>query len=135
MGADSRAEAETSAAAETTAAAESESDRRKQKRVALNIPLMISIYQWQEAGSFAGQSVEAVLSDVSEDGLQIASSIPLEKDMFVVIHFQQETSLPPMTARIIRIERKEGLFHYGCLLSGLALYQRLQLKEYIESHG
>ncbi|CAI6079075.1 2-hydroxy-3-oxopropionate reductase [Cohnella sp. JJ-181] len=135
IGADSRAEAETSAAAETTAAAESESDRRKQKRVALNIPLMISIYQWQEAGSFAGQSVEAVLSDVSEDGLQIASSIPLEKDMFVVIHFQQETSLPPMTARIIRIERKEGLFHYGCLLSGLALYQRLQLKEYIESHG
>ncbi|MFC3799676.1 PilZ domain-containing protein [Cohnella sp. GCM10012308] len=114
---------------------DSDSDRRKKKRVALNIPLMISIYQWEQAGSFAGQSVDAVLSDVSEDGLQVAASIPLEKDMFVVIHFQQETSLPPMTARIIRIERKDGLFHYGCLLSGLALYQRLQLKEYIESHG
>lgn len=128
---------ETSAAAETVEAADeaAESDRRRQKRVALNIPLMISIYQWEQAGSFAGQSVDAVLSDVSEDGLQVATSIPLEKDMFVVIHFQQETSLPPMTARIIRIERKDGLFHYGCLLSGLALYQRLQLKEYIESHG
>lgn len=131
------AAAEVSATAEaaTAEAATAAADRRRQKRVALNIPLMISIYQWEQAGSFAGQSAAAVLNDVSEDGLQIASSIPLEKDMFVIIHFQQETSLPPMTARIIRIERQDGLFHYGCLLSGLALYQRLQLKEYIESHG
>ncbi|SFB28306.1 3-hydroxyisobutyrate dehydrogenase [Cohnella sp. OV330] len=138
IGRDKQADDEVSAAAaveETDEESESESDRRKKKRVALNIPLMISIYQWEQAGSFAGQSVDAVLNDVSEDGLQVATSIPLEKDMFVVIHFQQETSLPPMTARIIRIERKEGLFHYGCLLSGLALYQRLQLKEYIESNG
>lgn len=138
IGRDKRADEEVSAAAaieETDEESESESDRRKKKRVALNIPLMISIYQWEQAGSFAGQSVDAVLNDVSEDGLQVATSIPLEKDMFVVIHFQQETSLPPMTARIIRIERKDGLFHYGCLLSGLALYQRLQLKEYIESNG
>ncbi|MDG0791652.1 PilZ domain-containing protein [Cohnella ginsengisoli] len=134
MGRVKGADEEVSAAAEVQEA-ETDADRRKKKRVALNIPLMISIYQWEQAGSFAGQSVDAVLNDVSEDGLQVASSIPLEKDMFVVIHFQQETSLPPMTARIIRIERKEGQFHYGCLLSGLALYQRLQLKEYIESHG
>lgn len=142
IGRDKRAGDEVSAAAEIVDAKsdsdsdlDSDSDRRKKKRVALNIPLMISIYQWEQAGSFAGQSVDAVLNDVSEDGLQVATSIPLEKDMFVVIHFQQDTGLPPMTARIIRIERKEGLFHYGCLLSGLALYQRLQLKEYIESHG
>lgn len=148
IGQDKRAGDEVSAAAEIVDAksysdpdldldsdSDSDSDRRKKKRVALNIPLMISIYQWEQAGSFAGQSVDAVLNDVSEDGLQVATSIPLEKDMFVVIHFQQDTGLPPMTARIIRIERKEGLFHYGCLLSGLALYQRLQLKEYIESHG
>jgi len=136
IGRDEAAAEEISATAEASSkSAETDADRRKQKRVSLNIPLMISIYQWEQAGSFAGQSVEAVLSDVSEDGLQVASSIPLEKDMFVVIHFQQETSLPPMTARIIRIERKDGLFHYGCLLSGLALYQRLQLKEYIESHA
>lgn len=134
IGRDKRADEEVSAAA-VAEESDTDSDRRKKKRVALNIPLMISIYQWEQAGSFAGQSVDAVLSDVSEDGLQVAASIPLEKDMFVVIHFQQETSLPPMTARIIRIERKDGLFHYGCLLSGLALYQRLQLKEYIESHG
>lgn len=117
------------------AAAASSSERRKQTRVPLDIPVMMSIYQWQEAGSFSGQSVEGSLLDVSEDGVQIGSKFPLEQDMFVVIHFLKESELPPMTAKVIRIERKNGQFQYGCLLAGLPLYQRLQLKQYIDSHA
>lgn len=117
----------------TTAAQRSE--RRKQTRLPLDIPVMMSIYQWQEAGSFSGQSVEGSLLDVSEDGVQIGSKFPLEQDMFVVIHFLKESELPPMTAKVIRIERKNGLFQYGCLLAGLPLYQRIQLKQYIERHA
>jgi 3-hydroxyisobutyrate dehydrogenase-like beta-hydroxyacid dehydrogenase len=110
------------------------SNRRKKARIPLEIPVMLSIYQWLQEGSFTGQSVEGVLNDVSEDGLQIASSFPLEHDMFVVIHLPPAAGLPPMTGRIIRIEKKSGLFHYGCLLSALPLYQKIQLKEYIEKH-
>ncbi|WP_027087715.1 NAD(P)-binding domain-containing protein [Cohnella panacarvi] len=127
---------ETPVAAATKAAVgdESSAERRKQTRVPLDIPVMMSIYQWQEAGSFSGQSVEGSLLDVSEDGVQIASKFPLEQDMFVVIHFLKKSELPPMTAKVIRIERKNGQFQYGCLLAGLPLYQRLQLKQYIDSH-
>ncbi len=107
-------------------------DRRKKTRVPLDIPLMMSVYQWEGDGGFRGQSVDGRLLDLSEDGLQIESEFPLEKDMFIVIHFRQESQLPPMTARIIRIERNsKGAFKYGCLLSGLPLYQRLQLQDYI----
>jgi len=122
-------------AKKASAAAASSSERRKQTRVPLDIPVMMSIYQWQEAGSFSGQSVEGSLLDVSEDGVQIGSKFPLEQDMFVVIHFLKESELPPMTAKVIRIERKNGQFQYGCLLAGLPLYQRLQLKQYIDSHA
>lgn len=122
-------------AAQKKAAAASSSDRRKQTRLPLDIPVMMSIYQWQEAGSFSGQSVEGSLLDVSEDGVQIGSKFPLEQDMFVVIHFLKESELPPMTAKVIRIERKNGQFQYGCLIAGLPLYQRLQLKQYIESRA
>lgn len=121
-------------AAAKAKAAEQNSERRKQTRLPLDIPVMMSVYQWQEAGAFSGQSVEGSLLDVSEDGVQIGSKFPLEQDMFVVIHFLKESDLPPMTAKVIRIERKNGQFLYGCLLAGLPLYQRLQLKEYIESH-
>lgn len=121
-------------AVQKKATAASSSDRRKQTRLPLDIPVMMSIYQWQEAGSFSGQSVEGSLLDVSEDGVQIGSKFPLEQDMFVVIHFLKESELPPMTAKVIRIERKNGQFQYGCLLAGLPLYQRLQLKQYIDSH-
>ncbi|MFB9279707.1 PilZ domain-containing protein [Cohnella cellulosilytica] len=106
-------------------------ERRRKTRVPLDIPLMMSIYQWEGDGGFRGQSVHGRLLDLSEDGLLIESEFPLEKDMFIVIHFQQESQLPPMTARIIRIDRSKGAFQYGCLLSGLPLYQRLQLQEYI----
>lgn len=110
-------------------------ERRKKARLPLSIPVMLSIYQWQDAGGFSGQSVEGTLLDVSEDGVQIGSSFPLEQDMFVVVHFQGASELPPMTAKVIRIERKNGQFQYGCLLAGLPLYQRLQLKAYIENHA
>jgi hypothetical protein len=45
----------------------------------------------------------------------------------------EESALPPMTARIIRIQRKDDLFHYGCLLTALPPYQRKQLETYINS--
>lgn len=126
------------AAADETAAAAVEagsgSERRKKTRLPLSIPVMMSIYQWQDAGGFSGQSVEGTLLDVSEDGVLIRSTFPLEQDMFVVIHFQEASELPPMTAKVIRIKRKDGQFEYGCLLAGLPLYQRLQLKAYIEGH-
>lgn len=111
------------------------SERRKKTRLPLDIPLMMSIYQWEGEGAFSGQSVVGHLRDLSEDGIQIYSEFPLERDMFVVLHFLQESSLPPMTARIIRIERHNGMFKYGCMLTALPLYQRIQLKEYIESQS
>ncbi|MFC3345801.1 PilZ domain-containing protein [Paenibacillus abyssi] len=99
----------------------------------MEIPLMLSVYQWEQAGSFSGQTIEGKLLDLSDSGLQISSSIRLEKDMFVVIHFLQEAGLPPITARIIRIEQQDDIFHYGCMLTGLSPYQRLQLEQYIHS--
>jgi 3-hydroxyisobutyrate dehydrogenase-like beta-hydroxyacid dehydrogenase len=110
-------------------------ERRKKTRLPLDIPLMMSIYQWEGDGAFTGQSVIGYLLDLSEDGIQIESDFPLEIDMFVVIHFLQEAALPPMTGRIIRIERNNGTFKYGCMLAGLPLYQRLQLQEYIASQS
>lgn len=121
------------AAAEAPAPAAA-SNRRRKARIPLEIPVMVSIYQWLQEGSFSGQSVQGILNDVSEDGLQIASPFPLEHDMFVVIHLPPEAGLPPMTGRIIRIEKKKGAFQYGCLLSALPLYQKIQLKDYIEQH-
>jgi len=119
-----------SAAEQTTRLASTE--RRKKARVPLNIPLMMSIYQWEQEGSFAGQSEVGYLRDLSEEGIQIESAFPLAKDMFVVIHFLQDSELPPMTARIIRIEKANEMFRYGCMLSALPLYQLIQLKAYIE---
>lgn len=126
---------ELESSATTTPAGKNDSDRRKKTRLPLNIPLMMSIYQWEGDGAFSGQSVQGHLRDLSEDGIQIESEFPLERDMFVVLHFLQKSELPPMTARIIRIERHNGMFKYGCMLSALPLYQRLQLKEYIESQS
>lgn len=108
-------------------------ERRRSERVTVRIPVMMSIYEWQREGAFSGQSAEGFVVDLSDSGLQIASRLPLAIDMFAVIHFMEESALPPMTARIIRIERKDGLFHYGCLLSALPPYQRKQLETYIES--
>jgi 3-hydroxyisobutyrate dehydrogenase-like beta-hydroxyacid dehydrogenase len=108
-------------------------ERRRSERVQVRIPVMMSIYEWQQEGSFSGQTAEGFVVDLSENGLQIASKLPLALDMFAVIHFMEESALPPMTARIIRIRRKDDYFHYGCLLSALPPYQRKQLETYINS--
>ena len=59
---------------------------------------------------------------------------PLAPDMFIVIHFPQEAELPPITARVIRIETEGRNFRYGCMLSGLPPYVRIKLEQYIEDH-
>lgn len=110
------------------------SERRRSFRVPLNIQLHVSIHQWEKEGAFSGQSVKATLLDLSEDGIKIASDLPLAMDMFVVIHFPKEAQLPPITGKIIRIDHKDDTFHYGCLISGLAPHTRIQLEAYIRSH-
>lgn len=107
------------------------SERRRANRISMGIKLQLSVYQWEQEGSFTGQTIEGVLYDLSESGLQVISSFPLAKDMFVVIHFPQEADLPPITGKIVRIEAKEGKFRYGCMLSGIAPYIRLKLESYI----
>ncbi|QHT62774.1 NAD-binding protein [Paenibacillus lycopersici] len=108
-------------------------DRRRSERLSINVPLKMAVYQWEREGSFTGQLLDCTLRDLSDSGLQIVSSAPLELDMFVVIYFPQDAELPPVTGRIIRIEQHEGSFRYGCMLAGLAPYQRLQLEAYINS--
>ena len=110
------------------------SNRRRDVRVPLNIKLQISIYQWQAEGSFSGQSLDAWLYDLSESGMQVVCDVPLATEMFVVIHFPKEAELPPITSKIIRIERHDDTFHYGCLISGMAPYTRIKLEGYIAKH-
>ncbi|MEW9699910.1 NAD(P)-binding domain-containing protein [Paenibacillus sp. SI8] len=110
------------------------SERRRNTRVKLDIKLMLSIYQWEQEGSFSGQNIEGSLFDLSESGLQITSDFPLAPDMFVVLHFPQEAELPPITARVIRIETNGQQFRYGCMLSGLPPYVRIKLEQFIEQH-
>ncbi|MEK8131042.1 NAD(P)-binding domain-containing protein [Paenibacillus filicis] len=106
-------------------------ERRRNTRLQMNIGLHLSVYQWEQEGSFSGQLIEGTLVDLSESGMRILSSFPLAKDMFIVIHFPQEAGLPPVTARIIRIDPDHGQFLYGCLLSGLPPHVRLKIEEYI----
>jgi 3-hydroxyisobutyrate dehydrogenase-like beta-hydroxyacid dehydrogenase len=110
-------------------------ERRRDERVQMDIKLLLSVYQWEQEGSFTGQNIEGTLRDLSESGLQIASTFPLARDMFVVIHFPQEAELPPITGRIIRIESQPEGFRYGCMLSGLPPYVRLKLEQYIQSQS
>jgi 3-hydroxyisobutyrate dehydrogenase-like beta-hydroxyacid dehydrogenase len=109
-------------------------ERRRNTRVKLDIKLLLSIYQWEQEGAFSGQNIEGTLYDLSESGLQITSSFPLASDMFIVIHFPKDADLPPITARVIRIDSYENQFHYGCMLSGLPPYVRIKLEKYIEDH-
>ena len=108
------------------------SERRKSVRIPMRIKLQLSIYQWQQEGAFSGQHIEGEIYDLSENGLQIASTFPLAQDMFVVIHFPPDANLPPITGKIIRIETHVHEFRYGCLLSGLQPYTRIQLEKYIK---
>ncbi len=109
-------------------------ERRRNTRVKLDIKLLLSVYQWEQEGSFSGQNIQGTLYNLSESGLQISSHFPLAQDMFVVIHFPQEADLPPITARVIRIESKDEQFRYGCMLSGIPPYVRIKLEQYIQDH-
>lgn len=109
-------------------------ERRKNTRVQLDINLKLSIYQWEQEGSFSGQNIDGTLFDLSESGLQITTNVLLAPDMFVVIHFPQEADLPPITGRVIRIVTEGRSFRYGCMLSGLPPYVRIKLEQYIEEH-
>jgi 3-hydroxyisobutyrate dehydrogenase-like beta-hydroxyacid dehydrogenase len=109
-------------------------ERRKNTRVQLDINLKLSIYQWEQEGSFSGQNIDGTLFDLSESGLQITTNVLLAPDMFVVIHFPQEAGLPPITGRVIRIVTEGRSFRYGCMLSGLPPYVRIKLEQYIEDH-
>ncbi len=106
-------------------------ERRRNARLQLDIQLHMSVYQWEQEGSFSGQLLEGKLVDLSESGMRIVSGSPLAKDMFIVIHFPRESGLPPVTARIIRIDQEGEQFRYGCMLSGLSPHVRLQIEEYI----
>ncbi|KQX52011.1 MULTISPECIES: NAD(P)-binding domain-containing protein [unclassified Paenibacillus] len=121
-------------AAEKPASPLSGRERRRNTRVKLDISLKLSIYQWEQEGSFSGQNIDGTLFDLSESGLQITSAAPLAPDMFIVIHFPQEAELPPITARVIRIEPDGRNFRYGCMLSALPPYVRIKLEQYIEDH-
>lgn len=109
-------------------------ERRRNTRVKLDINLKLSIYQWEQEGSFSGHNIDGTLFDLSESGLQITTAAPLAPDMFIVIHFPQEAELPPITARVIRIETDGDKFRYGCMLSGLPPYVRIKLDQYIQAH-
>ncbi len=109
-------------------------ERRRDARLSMGIKLQLSVYQWEQEGSFSGQNIEGTLNDLSESGLQITSTFPLAQDMFLVIHFPQEADLPPITGKILRIYTQNGLFHYGCSLAGLPPFVRLKLEEYIDTH-
>jgi 3-hydroxyisobutyrate dehydrogenase-like beta-hydroxyacid dehydrogenase len=119
-----------SADAKTTAGPAA--DRRTSTRVAMDIQLQLSVYQWEQEGAFSGQNITGTLYDLSNSGLQIGSSFPLAMDMFVVIHFPQEAELPPITGKIIRIEDGGGEFRYGCMLSGVPPHVRIKLEQYID---
>lgn len=129
------ASVESKSAAWTTQAMDSGSERRRSTRLHLEIKLQLSVYQWEQEGSFSGQNIEGSLVDLSDSGLQILSSFPLAQDMFIVIHFPQEAKLPPITGKIIRIEHKEEKFRYGCMLAGLPPHVRIQLENYIAQHS
>jgi len=132
-GVSASAAADAAPEAKPSAPAGKSDDRRRAPRVAMNVPLHISVYQWEQEGSFSGQQIEATLYDLSEGGLQVRSSFPLAVDMFVVIHFPKEADLPPITGRIIRVVQDGGAFRYGCMLSGLPPFVRLQLEDYLQA--
>lgn len=108
-------------------------ERRRHPRIPLNIPLKLSVYQWERTGQFHGETIDGLLLDLSNAGLRISSDTSLEPDMFVVLHFPDGAALPPLTARIIRAESSGNRYHYGCILSGLPLHTQKQLETYISS--
>nr|WP_238322977.1 PilZ domain-containing protein [Gorillibacterium massiliense] len=139
-----RAQGEHSAALDTAVAPASPTsdtlplgttERRRSFRINLDIALQISVYQWEQTGSFSGQNIPALLHDLSEDGVQFVSAEPLTEEMFVVIHFPKDAGLPPITAKILRaakLEDGQG-YRYGGMMIGLAPAIRSQLEQFIQT--
>ncbi|HEX7056794.1 MAG TPA: NAD(P)-binding domain-containing protein [Bacilli bacterium] len=121
---------------ENSAATVQDPDRRKHIRVPMGLDIKISVHQWQQEGSFSGQFIDGKLHDISETGLLISSASPLAQDMFVIVHLQKEADLPPVIAKIIRVESQhDGTFRYGCMLSGVPPYVMHRLEQYINRHA
>lgn len=97
----------------------------------MNVKLLLAVHQWEQEGSYSGQTIEGTLTDLSDAGMQIVSSIPLSEDMFVVIHFPPDAELPPITSKIIRAVVKGGQYTYGCMISGMTPYVRIKLEQYL----
>jgi hypothetical protein len=107
-------------------------ERRKEPRVDLNIPITLGIHQWTGDGAFQGQAIEGFLMDLSENGICLHVKTPLAEDMFVVIRLPEDSDLPTINARIIRVDLIEEGYEYGCLLLGTPIYIRNQLESYID---
>lgn len=114
-------------------AAGSFEERRSAERVPLDIDMKITVHQWELEGSFSGQTIEGKLLDMSEKGLQFVSESPLAEEMFVVLYFPMDSDLPPITGKIIRIDSNDGIYTYGCLLTGLSPVTKVNLERYIHS--
>ncbi|OEH85743.1 hypothetical protein BHU72_02885 [Desulfuribacillus stibiiarsenatis] len=110
-------------------------ERRRLDRFGMNIPVMLEVHQWEGDGSFKGQKIEGILSDISEKGLGIISKYPLAIEMFVQITIVNEEQILPLIGKIIRIEILEPneQFKYGCILSGTSLSRQLALQDYIHN--
>lgn len=108
-------------------------ERRRSPRIDLNIPITLEVHQWTGEGSFQGQPIKGIVHDLSENGLNISSSIPLAEEMFLVLRFPDEASLPLLNGRIIRCEQMDGQYEYGCLLSGIPVHIRKRLEGYLEA--
>lgn len=104
----------------------------RRRSVPINIPLQLSMFRWEQEGSFTGRHVDGALYDMSDSGLQVTSAEPLAQNTFVVLHFPQEADLPPITARIIRTFTDHDIIRYGCMLSGIPPHTRIKLEDYIQ---
>lgn len=108
-------------------------ERRKNIRIPIHIQLELSVHQFQQEGEFQGQQIEGHLADISKSGLQFSSAVPLAQDMFVVIRLPEASGVPPLTARIIRVEVMEDEYYYGCMLTGVDPQTERTFAGYIES--
>jgi len=111
-------------------------EKRTIERYNMDINVMLEVHQWEGEGSFKGQKIKGILSDISEKGLGIIAEYPLAIDMFVKISIPKDERILPLIGKIIRIEVivPNENFKYGCILSGTSLSRQMALQEYINSH-
>jgi hypothetical protein len=111
-------------------------EKRTLERYNMDINVVLEVHQWEGEGSFKGQKIEGVLSDISEKGLGIIAESPLAIDMFVKISIPDDKRILPLIGKIIRIDIlvPNEKFKYGCILSGTSLSRQIALNEYIITH-